>query len=332
MTPEDDVMMFLLGLLTAQEDDDQIRHMAYRYLRRHAMRQERAWGPELEELFMMLERGPRPRSRERRMSEAREIAESVLAGFRTSFESVINNRIGEIDSALTNVSTGQDALVRSVAALGSELHLSQWAISCGVDFGKARLVRYVPVRVYLSDPVPEKPQLDKLIRALEELARSLGLIKAEELPEESGSWWKRIFWKTREALNHEEVRKRLEKAERAVEIATLDKPQADANKAQAEAAACVMDKLHDITAACLQFGSLLIIKTTKASGESIMVSRTLTPVELKELEENQTLLGQPSQILEWLECNAGKKGEGLTRQIVLDNEGDPSSQSRKRDQ
>jgi len=315
-------MMFLLGLLAAKEDDDYVRHIAYRYLRHYARRQEREWGPELDELFMVLERGPRPRPRERRLSEAREIAESVLAGFRGSFESTVGNRIGQVESTLAELSRGKEDVARAVTVLGSELHLQQWAIACGVDFSEARLVRYVPIRVYVADPLPDRPQLDDLVRAVEAFAATLGLTKAEDLPEESGSWWKRLFWKTKETLSHKDVRKRLEKAERAVEIATLDKPQADANKTQAEAASCVMDKLHDVAAACLQLGSLLIIKTTSSDGKPVIVARTLTPVELKELEENQSLLGQPAQVLAWLQRCAGRKERKLTRKVIL---GDPPS-------
>ena len=57
--------------------------------------------------------------------------------------------------------------------------------------------------------------------------------------------------------------------------------------------------LKEIPEACIQVGSLLLVKIT-GNGKTMVIARTLTAKELKLLEENQPMLGCPDRILEWL--------------------------------
>ncbi|MBI2359085.1 MAG: hypothetical protein HYV04_09310, partial [Deltaproteobacteria bacterium] len=147
---------------------------------------------------------------------------------------------------------------------------------------------------------PNRGVLRTLSDAVQQLADDVGLELADEFPEETGSWWKRVILRTKDAASHDEGRERLVKAERALEVTYLDKPQAEANKNQADAASSLINALAKTSHACIQVGSLLIVKATKADGESCVVARTLTPRELKKLEENQAILRRPEEILEWL--------------------------------
>jgi hypothetical protein len=76
---------------------------------------------------------------------------------------------------------------------------------------------------------------------------------------------------------------RLRKAERAVEATYLDKPQAEANHFQAIGAASVIGALAGADNACVQVGSLLVVKATAADGKCVVVARTLTTDELDDL-------------------------------------------------
>jgi hypothetical protein len=55
--------------------------------------------------------------------------------------------------------------------------------------------------------------------------------------------------------------------------------------------------------ACIQVGLLLMVKTTGDYGRSMVSARTLTALELRLLESNQSMLRYPDRILEWLNNN-----------------------------
>jgi hypothetical protein len=138
-----------------------------------------------------------------------------------------------------------------------------------------------------------------------DFAKEYGFITAYDYPEQSGSWWKKFWFKTTESLKSDEVKERLDKAERALELNYLDKPQSEANKNQAEAASCLIKSLENVPNACIQTGSLLLVKIT-VDGNASLMSKTLSINELRHLEENQSLLKNPNMILDWLQ-GANKK-------------------------
>lgn len=149
------------------------------------------------------------------------------------------------------------------------------------------------------------------MQALQELLQPEGFVLAYSLPDEEGSWWKRFVFRSKEFLTSDDVTSRLKKAERAVEATYLDKPQAEANNLQAGAAASLIGALSTTDKACIQVGSLLVVKATDADGKSAVIARTLTSEELREIEENQTILRDPQRILEFLEGAERKRiGEG----------------------
>lgn len=184
-----------------------------------------------------------------------------------------------------------------------------WLLGTGADIKHVKLIRYVPVRAYISDPVPKRATLNNLVESIEKLVAEFGFDKTDEFPEEDGSWWKKLVLKTKEAMTQKEVADRLEKVERAAEIAYLDKPQAEANQCQAQAASALITSLKDTNNACIQVGSLLVVKATDNNSgkkDTSIIARTLTPMELKHLEENQAILRKPAEILDWLQ-NIQKK-------------------------
>ncbi len=125
---------------------------------------------------------------------------------------------------------------------------------------------------------------------------------AEYLP----SWWQRLGYSVRSAFTRPAITNRLRKAERAVEATYLDRPQAEANQLQANGAASVIGSLSTANNACVQVGSLLVVKATAADGTSVVVARTLTQMELDDLSKNQTVLKDPATILEFLQSTKAK--------------------------
>lgn len=307
-------------------DSPKHRYPLYRRVRDY-LRGTQVWGPELDELLeYSLHRAPR------RFREERDL-EGITRGLMREFTNHIERNIERSNDTLSkqlsdstkqsqkaisqidSIKANQEQLISNIkvheeqiSSSKGELHEFIWLSSVGADFKNTKIKRYVPARIYISDPVPDKAVLDDLTKKLGSFVNLLGLEITDDFPEEKGSWWKRFFFKTREILTQDEVLQRVESAENALKLKHLDKPQAEANKMQAEAASQLIASLKDTPAACVQVGSLLLIKAPNNNGNSAIFTRTLTTNELKELEENQSILGKPEQVLEWLQgCNNTKQ-------------------------
>ena len=325
----DTELILLLTLLRDFPDDEPYLEDLLHRLFRRLHRNER-WDPELEELLV---RAFRHRRRPRHLEDAREVATAVLDGFRRSFREDFIERIEKLSVEVATLGdstakrfeelSGEAAKLREAqqeqaSRLGSEhaqvietretLHDFVWLLSTGTDVRNVATQRYVPVRVYVTDPVPSEAQRSKLLDALFEFFASRGFERSYDLPDESGSWWKKLFLRTKDAATHEQVQKRLRKAERALQNEYLEKPQAEANQMQANAASSLIEALKDTPTACIQVGSLLLVKGPGPDGRPAIIARTLTTTELQALEENQAMLRQPEQVLQWLEGCTNPKG------------------------
>jgi hypothetical protein len=223
----------------------------------------------------------------------------------------IRNELGSMDGRLNDItyenSRAREEASKSIDKVSDALKTLEWALSVGVLAGELKAERSIPVRIYISDNVASNitsPIIDSIISVLE----SLAFQKDIELPEESGSWWKRIWMKSKELATQEEIQERLIKIERIAETKLLDKPQAEANKDHAAAVATIMKSLENVNSACVQIGNILLVKHTSrnasanksAKSASVMV-RTLNAIEMRALERNQTLLRDPARIIQKLE-------------------------------
>jgi hypothetical protein len=172
----------------------------------------------------------------------------------------------------------------------------QWLLATGSNFSEAKLIRYLPVRIYLKRTIDAA---DIEIDAANAIASILGslleecFIPATEFPVERGSAWKRFWVKTREKWTQHEAE---EKITAALELQTLDKPQAETTKLLAEGASAILKELASIDNACIQIGNALIVKRT-IDGKSLVSVKTLSPLQLKRLEEDTTVLFDPQRAL-----------------------------------
>jgi hypothetical protein len=246
-------------------------------------------------------------------AQARETALSVVDGFRKSFGDQVVQRIAKAEERLEHLTSQHGELLetlkgqkQNVRDLGDEIHDYHWLASVRANMGKVSMQRFLPVRLFLGDPIPEEHDLDLLVWSIQRLCESFGFVVAEEFPPESGSWWKRFVMKTKEVLTHKEVTGRLKKAEKAVEATYLDKPQAEANHHQADAAASVISSLQNTANACVQVGTLLVIKATDENGQSGIFATTLSAIDIQRLESDRSILRQPHKVLQWLRPDNGK--------------------------
>lgn len=187
-----------------------------------------------------------------------------------------------------------NALESKTDALQVDTHSLLAIQALGLPADQVQSTRFVPVRAYI-DQTPDGA-INALSVAIDDVLAAFGFTVADEFPEIRGSWFKKWFAKTMEALSQPEVIERLEKIERAVELKTVDKPQADVDEKQAGAIAKLITSLNNVPNAAVQAGSVLVIKLTTNNGP-IIQARTLSQDEMLELENNQLLLQNPAEVL-----------------------------------
>lgn len=307
-----DLLVVLIAMLAIDGDDDDDGHL--RHLLHRRLRSSEQWSPELRELIDELLMRPRSLGTWR-SGRMREIALAVLDGYRGGVE----ERLGRVEQRVAALEAGSDLARQASDAqrdrttlVEADLHSYLWLASTGADLTQVEMTRFVPLRLFVGDPVPDADALESLVRAFLALVEPVGLKLSEDLPPESGSWWKRLVLRTKAWMKQPEVQDVTDKAKAALELQYLDKPQAEANKLQAEGAAQVINALAAISGPCAaQLGTLLVIKTDGADGRPSIVARTLSAMEVRRLEENRSMLGRPCDLLPWL-ASAGPDGRGTT--------------------
>jgi hypothetical protein len=183
-----------------------------------------------------------------------------------------------------------------------------WALSIGSKLEDIKMKRNIPVRIYLPEGISTSAIGNALINSIFESLSEFGIEKSTELPAETGSWWKQVWGRTKEALSQEEVAQRLEKLEHAASLKLIDKPQADITKSDADAASKMIKSLEHIPSACVQIGNLLIIKRTPRKGDPQLIVRTLTALELIALEKNKAILKSPNKVIDLLDKHCQPPG------------------------
>ena len=189
-------------------------------------------------------------------------------------------------------------VLNELHTLKEEVH-SHFAIqSLGIDTNAVPLYRFLPIRVYLTEA--DRRSVGIVSEAITKFYGYIEFEISDSFPPEGGSFWKKWIVKSKDAITQPEVLERLQKAERALELATLQKYQAEVDKQQADAAGTLLQSLKDVPNAVCQIGSILIIKVTDSPSGPRVFTRSLTTREMIYLERNQHLLREPQTILESL--------------------------------
>src|ERR1700730_2817881 len=116
-------------------------------------------------------------------------------------------------------------IMKPVQELANEL---QWQLSAGVDLTGAKIIRYIPVRIYLKRVGDETAGLElevanDVVESIRQLLEG-SFIPVVDMPTERGSAWRRFWAKSKEKLSKHEAE---EKVAAALELRSLDKPQAE---------------------------------------------------------------------------------------------------------
>ncbi|GAA4533939.1 hypothetical protein GCM10023192_28070 [Amycolatopsis samaneae] len=149
-------------------------------------------------------------------------------------------------------------------------------------------VRPVPVSIYL-EPGTNAGEVHRATLAVLDV---FGIEVTDERPPVIGSWFKVMLGRTKKALTSAEMADVMTRLERAIEMPVLHKPQAEIDAARADAVAKLITALGSERNACIQAGSVFLLKVDGA-----IVSRNLSQRDLAFLERNSRLLGSPREVL-----------------------------------
>jgi hypothetical protein len=105
--------------------------------------------------------------------------------------------------------------------------------------------------------------------------------------------------KAQQLLASDELKSRLVKVERALELAGLDLKQAQVDQGEAEAVARLLGEIRDVPRVCIRAGSVLLAKFTTNQGPVVVV-RTLSQLEIRALERFPEIQKNPERMLEAL--------------------------------
>jgi cold shock CspA family protein len=138
-----------------------------------------------------------------------------------------------------------------------------------------------------------------VLDAIDELAGLLGY----EIPTDEEirrvSVWRNAKAALQRGVAHEEVRNRLIKMERALELVGIDERQASVDVKTAEAVERLMSGLQDVPQACMRVGSLLMVKYQDHRGPVLLV-RSMSQLELRAFERYPEIQQDPRTAIEAL--------------------------------
>ncbi|MEM8669471.1 MAG: hypothetical protein AAGG48_18240 [Planctomycetota bacterium] len=254
------------------------------------------------EFYYMLERllSPMRRRPDAGVQERLSLVEQQTGRAQASYERYRSHFEESTSELRTQFETSSEEIKAHVDSLRSEHNELQQAAhsyfamqSMGLDISDVPLTRFVPIRVYLSED--DATKVSDVSDAVERLTEAFGFSISDEFPAKKGSWWKKWFARTKEIATEPEIKERLARLERALEIQGLLTPQAQIDRNEAEAVAKLAEAVKGVQNAAVQAGSVLFIKT-----DDCIQVRTLTQRELVHLERNQDLLTAPSELPERL--------------------------------
>ena len=234
------------------DTDDVLYDEFLRILRRHAIQEMES--PRDEEFLHLVERLLRRRPVERhpldqRLSSLEEQSSNAFAMFenvQARVEEQVATLRASVSTSIENISAEVALSTKAHAELKEDVHGYLVLQSLGVDLSDAPLPRFVPIRVYLSEA--DSKRTHSVSNAVRHLLDVYGFSISDDFPEESGSWWKKWFAKTRDVATQPEVIERLKKIERAVELQGLYKPQSEINRNEAEAVAALIKAVENVPA------------------------------------------------------------------------------------
>lgn len=130
-------------------------------------------------------------------------------------------------------------------------------------------------------------------------AEALGFTITDEGTFEKGSWIKKGIKMVQDFFKKEEVQEIYQKGKRSLELAHIEKVQAEIDGLKVGAAAQLLASVKDTTNVALKLGSIVLIKAI-TNGEERTLIFDLTDEQRQNLEKNGFLLNQPHELLKYL--------------------------------
>ena len=130
-------------------------------------------------------------------------------------------------------------------------------------------------------------------------AQALGFTITEEGTFEKGSWIKKGIKMVQEFFKKEEVREIYQKGKRSLELAYIEKTQAEIDGLKVSAAAQLLTSVKDTSNVAIKLGSIVLIKRVTNGQEQTLIF-DLTDEQRQNLEKNGFLLNQPHELLKYL--------------------------------
>lgn len=228
--------------------------------------------------------------------------------------------LAKLEERMTRLEGSSNGTSLQMLAFGEELHAWLALAAMNVPQADVKMRRLLPLRIYVSksDDASEA----RIRAALEKFARLFGFSVEDDLPEIRGSWFKKWFVKSQEALSQPEVAERLAKVERALEMKALDSPQAEIDYKKSMAVSELIKSLENTPAAAVQIGTILLVKVPTEEGPVIQI-KTLSANELVQIESNQNLLASPAEVLQKLSDLCDDKHKRISEVIILDDSKKP---------
>ncbi|MGO4875057.1 DEAD/DEAH box helicase family protein [Pedobacter psychrotolerans] len=130
-------------------------------------------------------------------------------------------------------------------------------------------------------------------------ADSLGFEIIDEGTFEQGSWIKKGIKMVQNFFKREEVQGIYQKGKRSLELAYIEKVQAEIDGLKVGAAAQLLESVKGTSNVAVKLGSIILIKA-EANGQEQTLIFDLTDKQRQNLEKNGFLLNQPQELLKYL--------------------------------
>lgn len=153
----------------------------------------------------------------------------------------------------------------------------------------------VPVSVYIDSD--DEDEIASVIEAVKELTHALGYEEVGEPDIRRGSFWRRS--RAVAATGMDELKSRLMKVERGLELAQLDLRQAEVNVKESEAVSKLLSALEGTERVCILVGSVFLVKYV-VNGQQVVVVRNLTQLEMHALTKFPEIQTRPEEALQAL--------------------------------
>lgn len=130
-------------------------------------------------------------------------------------------------------------------------------------------------------------------------AKALGFEIVDEGTFEQGSWIKKGIKMIQNFTKREEVQEIYQKGKRSLELAYIEKVQAEIDGLKLGAAAQLLESVKGTSNVAVKLGSIVLIKAEINGREQTLIF-DLTDKQRQNLEKNEFLLNQPQELLKYL--------------------------------